>query len=227
MSPRDIASLAFRLAGVYVIITPLTPLSELLSFLAYDWRQYADAPAINVPILIVGRVLPIAICLVLGSLLIVKSRAFAASVVKDPADSSNALQPVHIHAILFSVVGVLLIGLASRSIPSVFQNIAIALSEYREPLALERRQKLLADTWTWATGVILQFGIGLALLIWSRRLAGSFYRSTSAAHRDEAAALCPHCKNSFVPRDYRPNAPMHLCSHCGKEIPPELLKVGV
>jgi hypothetical protein len=132
-----------------------------------------------------GRLVPILACLVFGYLLIVKSRSFAAATIKEDTRYENSVRAVDIHAVLFSVVGVLLIGLACTSLPQLTATSVFTLSEYRDPTAYERRVELIRDNWIWACGVLLQSAFGIFLIAKARRLAQAFHGSSQPPVPDE------------------------------------------
>jgi len=224
MSPRDIASLAFKLAGIYVILQTLAALPDIAGVFAYDWRQAGDE-GVNVPLLVAGRLIPLALSLVLGVLLIAKSRAFAATTVQDETGGSGRAQPVQIHAILVATVGLLLTGLAVRSLPAVVRQLTL-LSAQRSVIAPWQGTNLSADTWVWAAGVLLQFCAGVGLILWARPLAGLFHRPPVQTEEPVPAGLCPRCDHPFFAEDYRNDGSARLCAKCRSELPAELFQSG-
>lgn len=225
MSTRDIASLAFKLAGIYSLIQAIALLPPLLSLPAWDLGQMVE-PTVNVPLLVLGHLVPIVILACLGLYLIFGSRSLARATVRGVEGSKGPVQPFQIHAVLFSVVGALLIGLASKSVPHIFQNIAILLHDWGTPGSEERRQDFIRDNWQWASGICLQLVIGVGLLFWSKRIAGVFHRTAIPEEARRHQQHCPYCGQPFFADDYRAEASTRLCSRCTKELPSEMFTKG-
>jgi hypothetical protein len=221
MSPRDIGTLAFKLAGIFAIIQAIRMLPPLLAVPAWDLSEALDQN-FNVPLLITGQLVPIIILVGLGISLYAGSRSLARATVGKAVEGRAPLQPSQIHAILFSVVGALLIGLAAQNLPELFRNLAALLHDYGTDGYRERGLDLLGNNWHWASGTCLQFIIGLGLLFWGKRVAAFFHRSEIPAEAEREAQTCPHCDQPFFVEDYRPGATTRRCSKCDEELPDEL-----
>jgi hypothetical protein len=217
MSSRDIASTAFKLAGIYVFVQTIQPLSELLTFLAYDRATWmAD---INVPLMVIGRLFPLVIAILLGSVLIVNSHALADRAVRDPGFAGGSGRTLKLHAVLLSTAGVLLMGMALPRVPMIFQNLAILFSDQEVYGVGESRAQIIRATWSWGTGVTLQFLCGAVLFLWNKRIVKLLNRGkVRTANRGEERT-CPHCGHAFRIDDYRPDAESRLCSKCQQELP--------
>lgn len=223
MKPRDIASLAYKLAGIYALIHAAVHLSSLLPLLAMSPDPFELAAIeINFPLLAAGHLIPFIVLVALGSILILDSRRFARITVRDEPGSGEGVQPVQLHAILFSVAGVMIIALAAPSIPRTLSDLAVILSDYGTLGSKERRTEWLVTNWHWATGVALQLALGVGLLFWGRRLAKRFHRPPPPAHPIESRMHCPRCDHPFDPSDYRSDALTRWCANCNQDLPADL-----
>ena len=78
MNPRQTASLAFKLAGLFAFIQGIRLLPDALSILATD-LTWPDGPSINVPLAVFAQVFPVGLLFILGVFLIIGSGRLAAS----------------------------------------------------------------------------------------------------------------------------------------------------
>jgi hypothetical protein len=219
VSARDLASLAYRLAGVYAFVQALRLLPSLLT--APAWNYEADnGPTVNMPMLVLGYFIPITLLVALGFYLVVKSRVLAELTVGGSTQPALPMSGREIHAILLSVLGVLLIGIASPSIPRVGQNFALLLGDYGRDGFLERRTALFKDSWLFLSGVVLQLALGVLLLFRARQLSLLLRRSHGSKRLERG---CPHCKHPFSARDYRSEVEEWICSKCRRSLPRELV----
>lgn len=91
MSARDVASLAYKLAGVYALVQILSLLAPILTApLWWPLAQEADPP-FNVALLVVGQFTPVALMAALGLLPILKSRSLANLTIGEAATAGPAL----------------------------------------------------------------------------------------------------------------------------------------
>jgi hypothetical protein len=218
MSPRDIGTLAFKLAGIFAIIQAIRMLPPLLAVPAWDLSEALDQN-FNVPLLITGQLVPIIILVSLGISLYAGSRALAKATVGEAVEGRAPLQLAQIHAVLFSVVGALLIGIAAQSVPELFRNLAVLLSDYGIDGYRERRLDLIKNNWQWAIGSGMQLAIGIGLLFWSKRAAAIFHKTAIPAGAERKAHACPNCDQPFFIEDYRPDVATRRCSKCDEELP--------
>ncbi len=212
MSPRDIGSLAFKIAGIFAIVQALLLVPNLLSIPAYG--PYSDDGfGRYVTMLVLAYVIPILLLIGFGAFLIGSSRELAETTVLDKA-SALRLRAHEVHTILFSVVGAFLIGYGAIEIPSVIRDVVAATS------GIGRTDPdLTPGHWAWAAGTVLQLTIGFGLLFQARRLAVIFNPSNQIAGTDSGLPRCPSCDHPYDPEDYRQDARIRLCSNCEGELP--------
>ena len=212
MGPKDLGSLAFKIAGVIVIAQALLLLPDLLSIPGFP--QYTDDKyGLNVPLIVMGHVIPIVLLLGLGIFLISSSRRLTETTILDGAVETR-LNAVTVHAILLSVIGAFLVGYAAGDVPSVIRDFSIAkFVEEVDPYQNSRH-------WAWSLGTLLQLLIGIGLIVWAKRMAAAFHPLPSEPVVSPSAAHCPHCGYEYEASDYRPDASTWLCSKCGRELVP-------
>jgi len=222
LSPKDIGSLAFKLAGLYAIFEALALLSVLLSIGLPLLRT--DESFLSAPMFVLGLVITTTLLLGFGSFLIGSSRRLAEATVLDSAAVAGAgVRSVDIHAVLFSVLGVFFVASVVTDLPDLIQSLYLSASEggYGGP------REFLAQRWPWAAGLALQSAIGLVLLLRARRLAIYFTPSEPAASTMAPLLRCRSCNYPYSPESYRQDARAHLCANCGTDLRHEEPSNGV
>lgn len=175
MDRSDAASLAFKLAGIYVMVEAIklvpTVAIPLRAFIQTDGVKLADVAGVGVPLLISCTALAI-----LSYLLIAKSRRFADRSLAAPEQSQIDFQRRidELQVVAFSVVGVLLL---CQGIPEL---VRIAAGGYhnRELMGAYLRENapdLIVLFIQLTAGYWLFFGPRSATRAWSR-LSGAGMR---------------------------------------------------
>ena len=185
MNKREIASLAFKIAGLYAIVQAIKQSGSILLLLgallrACDlgletpedlWRFLLDLAVV---------ILPCALLTVLGILLLARSSKLAGWVFDagDPA-LAQPTDPHELQAIAFSVLGVFVVAMAVPSLGAVLMNASVRdLPEHLRP-----------RVWTPLIKLGLQSGIGLGLFFGARPLARFWHkmRTGGIVHADHGA----------------------------------------
>lgn len=158
MSNRELASLAIRLLGVYCLVRALASVADLTLLLAI-----AEETSI-VPLLAgIGKVLILA---VMGVTMIWKSPWFARRMMRANEEARPDAEPRQLQAVLFSVIGVVLIVWAVPRITSITWTVASSGSE--DKLSAYWNPDLVALVVQLVLGVALFVGSGGLARIWRR-----------------------------------------------------------
>lgn len=178
MSNRNIASLAFKLAGIYVLVEAIPVVQDVL-YVTTNWL-YAPAGVVakyQWMSLFCGAVLPLLLTVILATTLLIKSKALG----RRTADRSEAIHgPIlAIHALCFSVVGLFLIG-------SGLPALGAALSR-----VVDGRQSLLAVL-SASIAPLLKLLCGMAFFFGSHGLARFWSRLRYSGLRRQMG-LCVRC----------------------------------
>lgn len=176
MDRTDAASLAFKLAGIYVMVEAIklvpTVAIPLRAFIQENGVRFADVAIVGVPLLISCTALAL-----LSYLLIVKSRGFADRSLASPEQNQIDFQrhADELQVVAFSVVGVLLL---CEGIPELVRTVAGAYHN-RELMGAYLRETapdLIVLFVQLTAGYWLFFGPRSATRAWSR-LSGAGLRA--------------------------------------------------
>lgn len=203
MSKRDIAALAFTLAGLYAIIEGINAVSAVVYFI---WSIFSN---VNVSsgmhhdirsVWIIG--LPFALLAVLGCVLIFGSRHFAARLFPDIETVQTPEQRfLAIPALAYSIVGIFLIASGVSGLTNLFGQIAFAGR-------LEIGRALL-----YSLTYLVKLAIGLALFFGSHGLVRLWSRLRYAGLRRKMG-LCEKCGYDLT------GNVSGICPECGQQTDP-------
>ncbi len=172
MSLRGIASLGFKLLGIFVIIQAV-PLLRDIGFVISSLDLYVST-GIDAVILLSSIILPIVLLVGIGSSLFIFSYRLASRVVTPGAEvvTTPDVDRRDIQAVAFSVIGVLVFVLA---VPKLFQ---IGANYYGiKQLGQDVRAELFwKGTWVYAMGLFVQMLLGLGLFLGARGLSNIWHR---------------------------------------------------
>jgi hypothetical protein len=214
MSARAIANFAFKLLGILAIIQSIRMLPEVLSLAA--WGGGPTEPSVNISLLIAAQVLPFLLLLAGGFVLVVRSSTFARLALADSPNVTPQLTAADLHSILFSSVGVLLIGLSVGAVPRILYNFAVLYSGFGRGIGIDHIR--VSDNWIWLLGTALQGLLGVLLLLKGSSLVSVLRRRFDRARVLAADGQCPHCGYWLDSKEYRPGASVYICSNCKQEL---------
>ena len=93
MTGRDLAAVAFRLAGVYALVQAIGLLNPLLTTPA--WSSQTDFN-VNVPLLVLGSLIPFVFMAYLAIHLIARPRSWAEPLVRDLDQPGDVPEPAEL-----------------------------------------------------------------------------------------------------------------------------------
>lgn len=205
-----------RVVAILAALAAIRILPQLASLIGVDAFLPDGAEAAAVWI-VVGTIASFGLLLAVA---IAFARRSLAPVTTDgPAVAASAAD---VHAVLLSVAGVVLVGLALGNLPSDAWSVAVAHSDLFDR-ARDGGTVATDRTYPWLalTGSILQAAGGLVLVFRPGGVVRRLRRRRGLVVARPADARCPHCGTAYRADAYRPDAPAYLCGHCGEEIPVE------
>ncbi len=172
MSLRGIASLGFKLLGIFVIVQAVPLLQDIGIFLGSI--ESLASTNVNIAVLIISAILPVGLLIGIGCGLLIFSSKLASRLItpdtegpRDPSADSEDIQ-----AVAFSVIGVLVFVLA---VPKLFQ---IGANYYgiKQMGQYARAELFWRGTWVHVIGLLVQLLIGLGLFLGARGLSNFWQR---------------------------------------------------
>ena len=167
MNGFDTARIGFKLVGVYVLVQAIEALGNLMEISAYGEMEGFST---NQGMLYAARGVPVVLLLGLALALIWNSRWLSTLGVRGPEETAGG-DRTDFYPALLSAVGALMVGLSLSALPRVVHNLAVALSA-DFPIEHSSNPDIVETTYVWAAGLALQLGVGIALLIRARPIAG-------------------------------------------------------
>lgn len=154
MSKREIASLACKILGIYMVVQGINVMANVLSVSIVTPNQIAPGSSINI-------VFPFIFLIIFGVLLLFLSDKLSVSMVKGEIHSNEGLgiNASDIQRISFSVLGLFFLGSSLPKLVSTLTSI-YSMSE------LNSTTRLLLG----AGGAITQFIVGLGIFLGSQGL---------------------------------------------------------
>ena len=166
MTKREVASLAFTIAGVYALIQTAQLLGAV-AFLIDAFRSAWDGINAHSVIMAIGAFVPFAALAFLAYILITRSRSLAARVF--PADDTNVQSPfpqTDLPRLAFAVAGLLI---TAQALPWIFNTAASVV----QALVIRGDTEHFSSVSYWASilAQVLRGALGLSLFFCSRQLA--------------------------------------------------------
>jgi hypothetical protein len=191
MSPRQIASLAFKLAGLYALINAIHycgTLAYYVYLLASPSMRTAIQDELNSEVSrtwlsLITTASTAAMYVAMGIVLIVCSRRFAARMFPEDPSESARTEVFAVQAVAFSIVG---LALMAMSIPHLTNSAQYLLTSASSGTI----------RWSWAVpdlaGVLLRMGLGVALFFGGPGLARYWAKLRYTGLRRKLG-LCARC----------------------------------
>ena len=177
MNNVQIASLAFKVAGIYSIIQAiplLRHISEVFAFKNSPIFETSTGQAYPGNYILFGIIASIALLILIGFTLISLSNAFSKIMFgkgNNPPTSETEITSKNIQSVAFSIVGVILIVIAIPKLVQVGANIqALANAGDQVP-----PKSISAGTWALSIGLAVQMIIGILLFLGARGLSSLWY----------------------------------------------------
>lgn len=177
MNSIQIASLAFKLAGIFSIIQVIPLLQHLFAVFAYKnspMFETSTGQAYPGFYLLIGIIASITLLIVLGIILLACSSNFARKMSANEQGTSTPeteLTSRNIQSIAFSVIGVVLIVLAIPKLVQLGANIqALASAGDEAPT-----KSISAGTWAYSIGLAVQMVVGFLLFFGGRGLSSLWF----------------------------------------------------
>ena len=211
MSTSSFASLAYKLLGVFALLRAVEVMPLVFSLVFSSGLTQGMNPVHAA----LATVFPFLIFTSGGVLLIVASDTLARMSIRDSSEAFTGVTAADIQSILFSSVGLLLVGLSLQALP----RIVLMSTTFLYDDAYYR-----ADIWVQIVGRLLELLVGTVLFIKGSTLVSLLRRRWNRARIQSADGRCPHCGFWFESSSYRAGASVFLCSNCKQELPREMLE---
>jgi len=172
MSKFQITSLSLKLAGIYSIIQAI-PILKFIDFGFFfknsNYFATNSDKMFKMNYLFIGTFTSFFLLLLVGAILIIFSQKIAKKITKGDEDNNSlsGLSAKDISSIAFSVIGVILIVIAIPKLVQVGANIQF-LKQAGDEMPT---RGVLASTWAYSIGLIVQIIIGLLLFFGARGLS--------------------------------------------------------
>jgi len=180
MTKREVASLAFTIAGIYALIQAIPMVPSLVSWFGM-MRGIAEstesAKTGQWALVTVAMMLPLAGLLLVGYLFIAHGGKFAARMFPDEDTAPGTKASVGgLQAVAFSVVGVLVVAMA---LPRLLNAVGFLANVYARTPPPER---IPWTPWTGLLAGVVQLGLGVGLFFGGRGLANYWQRLRTVGH---------------------------------------------
>lgn len=184
MTKREIAALAFTIAGIYALIEAIPMVTSLVSWFDMLRRMTAGSGSAKTGQLVLvtlAMMLPLAGLLFAAYLLIVRSGKFAARMFpEDDTGLATKASAAGLQAAALSVVGVLVVALA---LPRLLNAVGYLASVYARTPPPEQTPW---TSWTHLLAGVVQLGLGIGLFFGGRGLANYWQRLRTVGHGHKA-----------------------------------------
>jgi hypothetical protein len=177
MNNIQIASLAFKLAGIFSIIQAIPLLREISEVLALKNSpifETTNGQAYPSNFIFIGIIASISLLILFGLILLCFSDTFSIKMFgKDnsPPTPESEITAKNIQTMAFSIVGVILVVVAIPKIVQVGANIqALVNAGDGAPT-----RNISAGTWAYSIGMTVQMLVGILLFVGSKGLSSLWY----------------------------------------------------
>ncbi len=177
MNNIQIASLAFKLAGIFSVIQSIPMLrniNEVIALKNSPLFETTSGQAHPANYLLIGIITSISLLILLGIILLVFSNFFARKMFAASTTSSTPeteLTSKNIQSVAFSIVGVILVVVAIPKLVQVGANIqALANAGDQVPT-----KSISAGTWAYSIGLAAQMLVGILLFFGANGLSSLWF----------------------------------------------------
>ena len=221
MSAHYLTVLLYRLMGLFALFTAFEMLPWTLQTLTWT-LPYAEEMNVSTLRTFLSFGVPVLLQLAAGTILIWKARALATWSGAVQTQAELGLTVADLHSTVVSAIGLFLMGTTVADLPPLFHTLMVLKSPYGDQLGPTQSREV-AETWVRFSGIVLQFALGVVLLLNSSTLVQLLRRRLDRAEIRTGDGRCPHCGYLFEAGDYRADAPGYFCSNCKQELPRELV----
>jgi hypothetical protein len=179
MNNIQIASLAFKLAGIFSISQAIPLLRQISEVIALKNSPFFDSSfgqAFPGNYIFTGIIASISLLILFGFILLFFSNTFSRKMFpqgSSPSTPETEITAKNIQAVAFSVVGVILIVIAIPKLVQIGANIqALANAGDGDPV-----RSISIGTWAYSIGLTVQMFIGILLFLGARGLSTLWYFS--------------------------------------------------
>lgn len=178
MTKREVASLAFTIAGIYALVQAIPLIGQLVSWfqmLATAMEKSDSAKFGEWGLITIAIILPFAGLVFVGYLFIARSRKFALRMFprglfpEEGAAPGAGASATDLQVVAFSVVGILVVAIA---LPHLLNGAAYLAYAY---VRAEPAKQIPWTSWAYFVAGLLQLGLGVGLFFGGRGLA-SYWR---------------------------------------------------
>lgn len=145
MTKNDIITLALKILGIYCIIVAILTLRFTISMIFSFYVDQPSAPSLTS--IIVGSLIPLVFLILLSYFLIAKSDTLSKLLIQND-DKEKIIQSFSLEdmqAIVFSVVGVIVIIWALPKLSQIVTQISFLKIHREDPLSIRIGQRLISD----------------------------------------------------------------------------------
>ncbi len=182
MSAKILTIVLVRIFGIYCFVEAMSSTQGIL----YVFVMPPPGGASTIG-RVVASLFPSIVLCVTGALMLLFAPRIASMIIRSPEDASpNPTWTLHdIQAVLFSVVGLLIVG---SSIPHTFRWVSqvVGIFDRDFPSLLQTNPRFVRETWISVALSLVQISLGLGLFFGGRNLAG-FWRRLRVGSPDISA----------------------------------------
>jgi hypothetical protein len=215
MSRQDIANLAFKITGLYCLITAIPYIGHVFGMPGYVlWgASGATRSTLQVCMAILVVAVPAVLLIGLGLYLMTCSRRMAQRAFPDSDRSSAPARVLAIHALAFSIIGAWAVV---DAFPSVVTGAVTLIVGWQDYFGASSRWGGASQAWS-AVGQFLispavKLVLGICLFVGSHRLVRFWSRLRTAGIRDKLG-VCPECGYDLTGNT------SGTCPECGHKAP--------